>query len=1029
MIVTSNQHIIQRMSNGEDNPEVPVVVSQPGGMQTGAQQTPAVATMPMMFAPPVITANMMPQPNASVEKQSAEEWFKVFKVVADSLISIYEHANQGVVGQRQALATLPSLLNRNESEKRLATRIISECNSVEEAGLLITKTIGDLESECQAAESIFLMKRGQLSLEDFYAQLLEKEKKARLGTTTIIKKFISELPKQMKPKMHQKFSEYRITTPAGELTDQQVERLYILARRIYNEQYNTILNQNVKTESAFNVVENPPNASKSDEELKNIIAVQNSSIRDMQEKLDAFMVSEKKFDSRRIPRCFHCDKPGHVIRDCRFLQGRNQQQRGNQTSKSENTKGRDDKSRYGYCQLPLNENRAMMVKGRLNGKAFDMLVDTGAGPCIIGLNKLKNICKEDITVQKSGKMLKGLGSVKSLGTIILPVSLPSNIKKDQEFIVVENLDVVLLGCKFLSKFDKLEVNWKSMKICIDGKEISGEAVLCGGELSTRINFVDEKSNTSMKTEIWDHVSKNPYITSKEKDELYSLLLEYADVFISNPKNPPEAKLVSHVIDTGNAQPVRDKMRRFPPSWTVEIEKQISEMLKNGICRKSNSPWSSQVLLVRKKDGTMRFVIDYRKLNDHTKRDDYPMPNLKDMIDDLKDSKYFSCMDLPSAYWHIKMDDSSIEKTAFEVPHGKFEMLRMPYGLKNSQSTQQRYMDETLSQVKNTKAYVDNIFTHSNTYSEHLSNLRQCLEQIRKQNLSLRIDKCDFAKTKVEQFGFIISSHGVSPSEENVLKLRQYPRPNCSKELRRFLGMANYYREFISKYAERVEPLQQLLRKNSTFDWCEPQEKSFNEIKKEISSKSLLNYPDWNKPFIIELDGSKVAACGILMQETEGKRNILSYHSSTLDQAQRNYSPTELECWAAISACRRFNTYIKGAPKLILRSDHKPLQWLRNQKDPRGKFSRWMMELEQYNYQFEYKPGVENLGADALSRIDIGKCPSDSENDDEFVYVPWELHEVYGKEEWKKLLQTTQSKDPSIRIAEQQLEEHNSCKIS
>ena len=260
------------------------------------------------------------------------------------------------------------------------------------------------------------------------------------------------------------------------------------------------------------------------------------------------------------------------------------------------------------------------------------------------------------------------------------------------------------------------------------------------------------------TKIDRHIDSNSSFRNKER--LREVLHSYSDIFIEDPKKPPEAKLVSHVIDTKNAQPTRDKLRRLPPKWAHEIEKQLEEMIMNGICRPSKSPWSSQVLLSKKKDGSMRFVIDYRKLNNVTIRDEYPMPNIKDLIDELEGSEYFSCMDLPSAYWHIPMDTESISKTAFEVPRGKFEMLRMPYGLRNSQATQQRHMDNVLGGVKNTSTYVDNILTHSPSEDEHLNILEECFKRIREHNLSLRLDKCDFGKKEVEQFGFVVNKKGI-----------------------------------------------------------------------------------------------------------------------------------------------------------------------------------------------------------------------------------------------------------------------------
>ena len=187
----------------------------------------------MNFSPPVISANMMPRPDPCIEKQSAEEWFRIFRTVADSLISIYAMAGQEIVGQRQALATLPCLLNRNESEQRLSSRIMTECTTIDEAQQLIIKTIGDLESECQAAEFIFNAKRKQKSIEDFYALLVEKEKKAKLGQTNIIKKFISELPDDIKPQIQRCFNECRKNNTM-DLPPAAIESICMKARQLYN---------------------------------------------------------------------------------------------------------------------------------------------------------------------------------------------------------------------------------------------------------------------------------------------------------------------------------------------------------------------------------------------------------------------------------------------------------------------------------------------------------------------------------------------------------------------------------------------------------------------------------------------------------------------------------------------------------------------------------------------------------------------------------------------------------------------------
>ena len=363
----------------------------------------------MTLAPPV-----MPRPDVSIEKQSAEEWFRVFKMVADSLIGIYTAANQSIVGQRQALATLPSLLNRNASEKRLANRILSECNTVEEAERLVQRTIGDLESECQASDSIYQMKRGSSSLEDFYADLIEKGKKEKIGATNVIKKFISELPNTIKSRIQRKFSEYRTTAAVGELSNDQIEGLYVLARQIYNEHYNTHPNQDIKSENIFNATE--VNEHKEDEDWKVAMLKQNESIQGLHEKLEAFIVDEKTNDNKRNKRCFHCNKIGHFKTDCWIWQSEQRNQNSQTPFNNERRLKSNDNSRFnkpsteyqhtqtnksrfcgdGYCALPLNNNKAMMVHGKINNKDTKMLIDTGAGPCIIGLNKLRKIKTDNL---------------------------------------------------------------------------------------------------------------------------------------------------------------------------------------------------------------------------------------------------------------------------------------------------------------------------------------------------------------------------------------------------------------------------------------------------------------------------------------------------------------------------------------------------------------------------------------------------------------------------------------------------------
>ena len=458
------------------------------------------------------------------------------------------------------------------------------------------------------------------------------------------------------------------------------------------------------------------------------------------------------------------------------------------------------------------------------------------------------------------------------------------------------------------------------------------------------------------------------MSSTEQAQIKELVLKYSDVFAENPKKP-KATITEHRIITENAMPVHQKPRRIPLAWENEVHVQLQEMLDNDIIRPSTSPWNSPIILVKKKDNTMRFVCDFRSLNDSTKKDTYPLPHLRDVIDKMHGAKYWTTLDAASAYWSMPLAEEDKEKTAFSVPRGKFEFNVTPYGLCNAGASYQRMMDVTLSGLPPDQAlaFMDDTAIYSKTFEEHLDNIESVFTRLRQSGVTLRLAKCVFASPQVDFLGYELSERGVKPQKRLTTAINEFHRPSSKKELKRFLGMAGFYRGFIANFSAISYPLNQLTRENVSFTWTEETEGAFQQLKHALSSKPVLAFPQSGEQFTVEVDASDYAAGGVLSQYDE-HHNLrpVAYYSTAFTKNQQKWSPHSKEAFALLLATRHWHVYLAGV-RFTLKSDHNPLVHLREQKDPRGKFARWISELEEYNYTVEYIPGAANVKADAFSR--------------------------------------------------------------
>ncbi|MCG8096512.1 MAG: DDE-type integrase/transposase/recombinase [Candidatus Thiodiazotropha endolucinida] len=420
------------------------------------------------------------------------------------------------------------------------------------------------------------------------------------------------------------------------------------------------------------------------------------------------------------------------------------------------------------------------------------------------------------------------------------------------------------------------------------------------------------------------------------------------------------------------------------------------MLEQGTVEPSDSPWSAPICLVKKKDGSCRFCIDFRKLNSVTLKDAYPLPRIDDTLESLSGSLWFSTLDLASGYWQIRMSKTSKSKTAFVVPHrGLFHFNVMPFGLTNAPASFQRLMEKVLLNLTPNKClcYLDDIIIVGKTFQEALENLKLVFHRLREANLKLKPKKCSLFQTKVTYLGHVVSEDGIACDPSKIEAIENWPAPTNKTEVRSALGLIGYYRKFIPQFAETAKPLTRLTRKNVKFAWDNECEKAFLSLKSTLTCAPVLSFPREDGVFIVDTDASLWGIGGVLSQEQDGIERVIAYASKTLNPAQQNYCTTKRELLAVVTFMRHFKHYLLGR-KFIIRTDHAPLIWLKNFKEPEGLMARWISIIETFDYELRYRPGRQHKNADALSRKPKRKCPNNSCHD---CFPEVESNKVLGED--------------------------------
>lgn len=460
-----------------------------------------------------------------------------------------------------------------------------------------------------------------------------------------------------------------------------------------------------------------------------------------------------------------------------------------------------------------------------------------------------------------------------------------------------------------------------------------------------------------------------HLSSHEQEQMAKLLCSYQQLFSKNSSDLGRTTLVKHEIDTGNTRPIKQRSRRIPIAKMKEAEEEITRMKEEGIIEASISPWSSNIVLVKKKDGSLRFCVDFRQLNDITIKDSHPLPRIDDTLDALSGSKYFSTLDLKSGYWQVGLAENDKQKTAFSFPGGGlWQFTVMAFGLCNAPATFERLMERVLHGLSYDicLVYLDDIIVHSKTFDEQIENLKLVFERLKDANLKLSPNKCELCQTEVLFLGHKISENGISTDPNKIKAVKDWPTPKSTKEVRSFLGLTSYYRKFILHYADKARPLHKLTEKSVRFQWNDECQESFEILKDALITAPILSYPTEDGTFILDTDASLVSLGAVLSQVQDGTEKVISYYSKTFTRPERSYCVTRRELLAIVNSLKYFHHYLYGR-HIIVRTDHGALRWLLNFKSPEGQMARWFEVLASYDFEVQHRAGRSHNNADALSR--------------------------------------------------------------
>ena len=603
------------------------------------------------------------------------------------------------------------------------------------------------------------------------------------------------------------------------------------------------------------------------------------------------------------------------------------------------------------------------------------MFDSGASETIIQSNLVKNLKSQKTNTQvwntaagkvATNKMAKIMFNMPEFyeSKIVQCWAHVFDAKLSYDMIIGRDL-MTELGIKI--DFENLIVHWKEAEVPmrdpkITTKEFFTQDTEIVEEAMTRVKkILDAKYEAADLKQI---AAECTHLTKEQQQKLLEILDKHKSLFDGSLGEWKEESLNIELKE--GAKPYHARAFPIPKIHEPTLKMEVERLCKEGVLKRVNrSEWAAPTFIIPKKDGTVRFISDFRELNRRIKRKPYPIPKIQDLLLKLEGFTYGTSLDLNMGYYHITLTPESKKLCTITLPWGKYEYQRLPMGLCNSPDIFQEKMSTLLSDLEYVRAYIDDLLIISNkTYEDHLDKLDEVLTRVKKAGLKVNAKKSFFAKGELEYLGYWITREGIQPLPKKIQAIRNLATPTTTKQVRHIVGMVNYYRDMWPRRSEILAPLTELCSKTTKFHWSERQQKAFDEIKQIVSDKTLLAYPDFNKPFVIHTDASDRQLGAVISQDEKP----IAFYSRKLSPAQTRYTTTERELLAIVETLKEFRNILLGQ-KITVYTDHENLTY---KQFNTNRVMRWRLLLEEFGPELVYIKGSKNIVADALSRLPMNE---------------------------------------------------------